>query len=100
MILDRTGAQDPGEQLATIITRTARGDSALAIQQRLHQTAGTEIPDPAHRNPALPDPEIPGSVKPPWSDPTLQEQIDRMQQRLDRLQHQPVEPSRGVSLGL
>ena len=95
IILDRTGTQDPGDQLATIITRTARGESALAIQQRLHQTAGTEVPDPGH-----PDPEVPVRVKPTWSDPTLEEQVAKLQQRLDRLQHQRVEPDRGVSLGL
>jgi len=100
VILDRTGTQDPGDQLATIITRTAHGDSAIAIQQRLHQTAGTEIPAPAHPAPAIPGPEGPGPAKPTWSDPTLEDQVAKIQQRLDRLQHQPVEPSRGVSLGL
>lgn len=100
VILDRTGTQDPGEQLATIITRTARGDSALAIQQRLRQTAATEVPAPTHPAPAIPGPEVPGPAKPTWHDPTLQEQIDKIQQRLDRLQHQPAERGRGVSLGL
>jgi len=95
VILDRTGTQDPAEQLARIITHTARGDSALAIQTRLHQTAGTEIPDPA-----IPAPEIPGPAKPTWSDPTLEDQVAKIQQRLDRLQHQPAERGREVSLGL
>ena len=99
VILDRTGTQDPGEQLGSIITRTARGDSALAIQQRLHQTAGAELPDPALPDPALPDPEIAGPAKPTWSDPTLEEQVAKIQQRLDRLQHHPIEPDHGVSLG-
>lgn len=99
VILDRTGTQEPGDQLATIISRNARGESALAVQQRLHQTAGTEIPAPALPDPATRDPEIPVPAKPTWSDPTLEEQVTKTQQRLDRLQHQPVEPSRGVSLG-
>ena len=98
VILDRTGTQDPGEQLATIITRTAGGGSALAILQRLHQTAGTEVPGPARPDPAHPGPEVPDPAKPTWSDPSLQGQIDKLQQRLDRLQHRPTEPSRGVSL--
>ncbi len=57
------------------------------------------MPDPALPDPALPDPEIPVPAKPTWSDPTLEEQVAKIQQRLDRLQHQPVEPDRGVSLG-
>jgi len=99
VILDRTGTQDPGEQLATIITRTARGDSALAIQQRLHCAAGIEPLASGHPTPEHPGPATPEPNDPTWTEPTHDQQVLAIQQRLDRLQQRPIEPGRGVSLG-
>ncbi len=92
ILLDSTGTQDPSEQLARIISRPANGESALAIQQRLHHAAGIAPPttdDPVRTT----EPDTP-----PWTEPTLQQEIDKLQQRLDRLQGIPVkrtEPSIG-----
>jgi ATP-dependent exoDNAse (exonuclease V) alpha subunit len=89
VIPDRTGTQDPGEQLASIITRSARGESALAVQQRLRETTAS-----------TPRVEVPGPEQPTTNDPRHAPTGVTIEERLDRLQHQPVETGRGVSLGL
>ena len=51
VIPDPTGTDDPAELLAQIIARPANGESALAVQDRLHRAAGLEPPASAGRAP-------------------------------------------------
>ncbi len=101
VLLDPTGIQDPTEMLVRIITRPAHGDSALAVQQRLHRDAGLAPPTHDH-HPALeaPEPGAPEPGQPPWTEPTLEQTVDTLRRRLDQLEHRPVEHGRGSSLGL
>ncbi len=96
LLLDATGVQDPGEALTRIITRPAHGESALAVQQRLHRGAGLEAPTHHHH----PAPEAPDRDQPKWTEPTLEQSIHTLRRRLDQLQHRAVEhgsdPSRGL----
>ncbi len=87
-IPDPTGTTDPGDQLAAMIAHTADRDSALAVHARLHRDAGLPVPDPeqiVHTG----DLEPPTNVRPVENDrggPSIEEQVDIMQRRLDRLQ--------------
>jgi ATP-dependent exoDNAse (exonuclease V) alpha subunit len=94
VLLDPTGTRDPAEQLARIIARPANGESALAVQARLHRTTGLRPPDRRDLDRGDFGPPSAASLK-----PGLEAKIDALQQRLDRLQGRPRQNS-GPSLGL
>jgi len=105
LLLDPTGTTDPAERLAGIIARPAHAESALAVQQRLHQAAGLEPPD-HHQRPAAPptvaEPPTPlaepGELEPDST--ALEAARLKIQQRLDRLQHATPDRGRDTGLGL
>lgn len=84
LLLDPTGTNDPAEQFARIIARSANGESALAVQQRLHDIAGLAPPDDQERG----EPSSPSAAR---NDSELQAKIDALQRRLDRLQARPLQ---------
>ena len=96
LIPDPTGTEDPAAQLATMIAHTSDHISALATRAQLHHDAGLPVP------PLVPDDDTPEPEQaPPVSsqrseptEPTLDERVRAMQNRLDRLEGTP----RGRSL--
>jgi len=104
LLLDSTGTEDAGDLLARIIARPANGESALAVQDRLHRAAGLEPPASAGERPA--DPARPESSTrrtpdaPAFEEPTLEEQVRVAQRRLDKLQQRAARRPLDRSLGL
>ncbi len=72
-IPDPTGATDPADELAQIISRTPGHESALAVRARLHREAG--VPEPAST--PTPAPVASGGAG---------TQAEAIRRRLDRLQ--------------
>lgn len=102
LVLDPTGAEDATDLLGRIIARPANGESALAVQTRLHHAAGLE--PPAHPDTALDDRSHPESSARPGPDgldePTLEGQVRATQRRLDQLQSSAARRPPDHSLGL
>jgi len=76
LLVDATGIEDPSDLFARIVARPANGESALAVQDRLHRAAGRDVPA--------------------WADerhePTIEDQVQRMQKRLDQIQRRATPP--------
>lgn len=102
LIIDPTGTTDPAEQLAEIIARPARAESALAVRERLYRVAG--IRTPAHDKPVAAQSTEPGPPTPTGETQgdlaTHHESWLKMQQRLDRLQHAAPDSGRDQGFGL
>jgi hypothetical protein len=102
LLIDATGTEDATDLLARIIARPANGESALAVQARLHHAFGLE--SPGHREARLdarsrPEPSArpgPGDL----GESTLKDQIRAAQQRLDQLQRGAAPRAPDRSLGL
>ncbi len=96
LIPDPTGTDDPAERLATMIAHTSDHVSALATQAQLHHDAGLPVP-PLDMDIDTPEPERASTVSPQQNEPaepTLDQRVRAMQDRLDRLER----TSRGRSL--
>jgi hypothetical protein len=104
LLLDSTGTEEPTELLGRIIARPAHGESALAVQDQLHQAHGLEPPDPAEATspePARTSPSTrPLPKEPAFVEPTLEDKVRAAQQRLDQLQQRATERTPDRSLGL
>ena len=104
LILDPNGTDDPAERLTEIITRPATAESALAVQQRLHREAGIEPPAPAA--PTLDEPTrekpsvLPQQRGPIFEEPTFEEKVKAIRERLDRLQQRGTHRGHDRSIGL
>lgn len=102
LIVDPTGAVDPGERLAEIITRPAAAHSALAVQAQLHRAAGVEPPyasapvELTRQKPSV----LLQPNEPTFVEPTLEEKIRLAQQRLDQVQQRAADRTQDRSLGL
>lgn len=72
-LTDPTGTADAGDLLASIVERTPRHDSALAVDEALHRQAGLTAPD--------------RSI--PVSTPPAPDRIDQIRAKLDQLQRRP-----------
>lgn len=99
VLIDPTGIEDPAELLAQIVTRPARGDSALATRDRLHHNAGLQAPD---LEPAAPTrPTVDGTSEPDGVDSANDAagKIAALMGRLDRFyDHEAQRPARGPGL--
>ena len=98
LIVSPDDTTDPAAVLTDIVTRPSRGESALAVRDRLHHEAGIEPPDieaPApSRSRELPPPD---DLYP--TEPTLEQKIAAAHARLDRVQYRTErEPDRGLGL--
>ncbi|MBL8777543.1 MAG: relaxase domain-containing protein [Acidimicrobiales bacterium] len=76
LLVDPTGIEDPADLFARITARAANGESALAVQDRLHRAAGCEVPGGAGER----------------HEPTIEEQVERIHKRLDQIQRRPTPP--------
>lgn len=97
LILDPDDTTNPADALTDIITRPTRGESALAVRDRLHHEAGTEPPEhqPATRTPARPAPDSPNPA-----DHADDQKIAAARALLDRVQHGATGRDQDRGLGL
>jgi hypothetical protein len=81
-LTDPTGTAHAGDLLTSIVERTPRHDSALAVDEALHRQAGPTAPD---------RPVVPAAT------PPAPDRVDQIRARLDRLQRRPPpDRSRGL----
>jgi hypothetical protein len=100
ILVDPTGTADPAEQLAEIIARPMSAESALAVQERLHREAGFDPPEPVESSLRPSDHDaLDSSTHRPRVDPSLDEDVAKLQRRLDRLQNRSRDLERNASLG-
>lgn len=102
LLLDPTGTEDANDLLAQIIARPANGESALAVQARLHHAAGLEPPANPGARPDDPSRPKPSARSEPDGriEPSLEEQVRAVQQRLDQIQQRATRRTPDRSLGL